>query len=297
MHSITVLDGGMGQELLRRSKRAASPLWSADLMMHEPVLVRDLHRDFIDSGARVITLNTYSATPDRLDRHNALSQLESLHKAAISAARQAIDIAAVDNVRVAGCLPPLVASYRPDVSPNFNDSLDTYRRLVELQSSASDLYLCETMSSIADARAACMAGVESGKPVWVALTVSDEHMGHLRSGELLVDAVHTLEAEGADAILLNCSQPESVSACWPQLSQATVPYGAYANGFITIAPLQPGGTVEYLEAREDLNPEQYAEHALYWASAGASIVGGCCEVGPAHIKAIHDALMVEGFIA
>ena len=296
MNPITVLDGGMGQELLRRSQRAATPLWSADIMKHEFALVRDLHRDFIDSGARVITLNTYSATPERLDRHNELSQLESLHTAAMSAARQAIEIAAVDNVRIAGCLPPLVASYRPDVSLNFDESLDTYRRLVELQSSVSDLYLCETMASIADARAACMAGVESGKPVWVALTVSDQHMGHLRSGELVVDAVQALEAEGAAAVLLNCSQPESITACWPQLSQTTLPYGAYANGFVTIAPLQPGGTVEHLEARQDLNPEQYAEHALYWARAGASIVGGCCEVGPAHITAVNERLNAEGFL-
>ncbi|MFT4845855.1 MAG: S-methylmethionine-dependent homocysteine/selenocysteine methylase, partial [Cellvibrionaceae bacterium] len=68
MNPITLLDGGMGQELLRRSSRAITPLWSADIMLNEPKLVRDLHRDFIASGAQVITLNTYSATPQRLAR-------------------------------------------------------------------------------------------------------------------------------------------------------------------------------------------------------------------------------------
>ena len=296
MNPITVLDGGMGQELLRRSGRAATPLWSADIMMNDPTLVRDLHKDFIDSGARVITLNTYSATPERLDRHNALSHLEALHEGAIAAAKQAIELAAVDNVRIAACLTPLVASYRPEVSQDFDDSLATYRRLVELQSSGSDLFLCETMASISDARAACVAALECGKPVWAALTVSDEHMGHLRSGELVIDAVHSLEAVGADAILLNCSQPESITACWPQLCQATVPFGAYANGFVTVAPLQPGGTVEYLEARQDLNPEHYAGCALGWAREGASIIGGCCEVGPAHMQAVRDGLLAEGLI-
>lgn len=296
MNGVTVLDGGMGQELLRRSERAITPLWSADVMQHQPTLVRDLHRDFIANGARVITLNTYSATPERLDRHNALSLLEPLHHGAIAAAEQAIELAAVDNVQIAGCLPPLVASYRPDLSKAFDDSLATYRRLVELQSPGSDLFLCETMPSIDDARAACMAAAETGKAVWVALTVSDEHMGHLRSGELVIDAVRCLEDEGADAILLNCSQPESINACWPQLKQATVPFGAYANGFVTVAPLQPGGTVEYLESRQDLDAPQYAEHALGWAREGASIIGGCCEVGPEHMKAVYAELLAEGFI-
>lgn len=58
MSNITLLDGGMGQELLRRSKRPATPMWSADIMLNEPNLVSDLHYDFIQAGASVITLNT-----------------------------------------------------------------------------------------------------------------------------------------------------------------------------------------------------------------------------------------------
>ncbi|MFT4997865.1 MAG: S-methylmethionine-dependent homocysteine/selenocysteine methylase, partial [Flavobacteriales bacterium] len=82
LSAITLLDGGMGQELLRRSSRVVTPMWSADIMLNEPTLVRDLHREFIDSGARVITLNTYTATPQRLQRENQLGQLKFLHQAA-----------------------------------------------------------------------------------------------------------------------------------------------------------------------------------------------------------------------
>ena len=164
--SITLLDGGMGQELLRRSSRKVTPMWSADIMLHEPTIVRDLHRDFIDSGACVITLNTYTAMPQRLDRENELSQLGNLHQAAMDAAKAAMELAERDDVRIAGCLPPLVASYKPSISPSFEDSLATYRHLVALQSPVSDLFLCETMASIDEARAACMAGGESGQPRW-----------------------------------------------------------------------------------------------------------------------------------
>ena len=296
MSVVTLLDGGMGQELLRRSSRSVTPMWSADIMLNEPTLVRDLHREFIDSGARVITLNTYTATPQRLKRENELHQLKNLHQMAMNAAQKAVELSQRNDVAIAGCLPPLVASYRPDVSLSFDDSLATYRRLVELQFPVSDLFICETMSSITEARAACTAALESGKPVWVALTVSDEHPGQLRSGESLEDALQALDSFDTQATLLNCSQPEAITACWARLKMTRHKIGAYANGFISVESLYPGETVEELETRQDMSPQQYAEHAMSWARNGASIIGGCCEIGPAHIKALHNKLCDEGFI-
>lgn len=301
MNKITLLDGGMGQELLRRSARGATPLWSADIMLNEPLLVRDLHLDFIKSGSRVITLNTYTATPQRLARENELAQLKHIHQSAIDAAIGAVELSKRDDVKIAACLPPLVASYRPDVSLSFEDSLNAYRQLVELQSPASDIFLCETMASITEARAACIAATESGKPVWLALTVSDYDHGLLRSGESLNDALNTLSSFGAEATLLNCSHPEAINACWEQLQRfegetKSGKIGAYANGFVSVGPLLPGGTVEQLEVRQDLSPQQYAEYAMAWVRKGASIIGGCCEIGPAHIKALHESLLAEGLV-
>ncbi|WP_293750894.1 homocysteine S-methyltransferase family protein [uncultured Paraglaciecola sp.] len=296
MSKVTLLDGGMGQELLRKSSRKVTPLWSADIMLNEPLLVRDLHSEFINSGARVITLNTYTATPQRLKRDGELDQLTHLHQQAMKAAKDAIEIAECDDVAIAGCLPPLVASYRPDVSLSFEDSLDTYRRLVELQALASDMFICETMSSITEARAACTAAIESGKPVWLALTVSDKHQTQLRSGESLENALLALDSFDTQATLLNCSQPEAISACWSLLNNKQRKIGAYANGFVSIDSLYPGDTVEELEMRQDLSPEQYAEHAISWARNGATIIGGCCEIGPAHIKALYNKLCSEGYI-
>lgn len=286
----------MGQELLRRSSRETTSLWSADVMLNEPLLVRDLHLDFIKSGARVITLNTYTATPQRLSRENELGQLTHIHQAAMDAALGAIELSERDDVVIAGCLPPLVASYRPDVSLSFNESLKAYRQLVALQSPASDLFLCETMASINEARAACTAAAESGKPVWVALTISDYHPGLLRSGESLDEALKVLDSLGVEATLLNCSHPEAINGCWPQMRKMGKKIGAYANGFVSVGPLLPGGTVEQLEVRQDLSPLQYAEYAMGWAKNGASILGGCCEIGPAHIKALHGKLCLAGYL-
>lgn len=291
---VTLIDGGMGQELLKRSGAKPTALWSAQVMMDQPEIVRDLHIDFIKAGARVITLNAYSATPERLARDADESLFEGLQQNAINMAIEARDMAGIDGVRIAGCLPPMYASYRPDQSPEIDIMIETYKRVVAVQQAHVDLFMCETMASIAEATAALTAAKPSGIPVWVGLTVTDDNSSTLRNGDQLSDAVAKLDELGADAKLLNCSKPEAISAAWQSLCSGEGPIGAYANGFTSIAALQPGGTVESLEARHDLGPDNYAEFAMRWVEQGASIVGGCCEVGPAHIAAIANRLKEAG---
>lgn len=286
MKEICILDGGMGQELLARSNRKATPLWSADVMLHEPKLVRGLHLDFIRSGAQVITLNTYTATPQRLKRDGAYEYFYDLHKKAGEAAYQARDLSERTSIQIAACLPPLVASYRPEAVLGFEESLNTYRELVALQDKYCDLFICETMSSIIEAQAACQAAKEAKKPVWVAFTIKDDASKQLRSSENLARAVEAMLSLAPDAILLNCSSPEAISISWPILKSSGLKVGAYANGFTSVDTLYPGETVTKLEKRRDLSPEEYATHALEWVTNGAEIVGGCCEIGPAHIKAL-----------
>jgi S-methylmethionine-dependent homocysteine/selenocysteine methylase len=286
-----ILDGGMGQELLARSEREVTTMWSADIMLHEPNLVADLHYDFIQAGAQIITLNTYTATPQRLQLNNASDKLETLHALAGKAALDAINRAELKpKVKIAGCLPPLVASYHPDRSPEYSESLETYRQLVTLQAPYSDLYICETMSSINEAKAACTAAKESGKPVWLAFSVCDDNPTQLRGGDALVDAIAELVPEYTDTVLLNCSRPEAIEQALPYLIGKVEQIGVYANGFTSITSLYPGTTVKSLTTRHDLDPQEYAQHSLLWAQQGATIIGGCCEIGPAHIKVLSETL-------
>jgi len=95
--------------------------------------------------------------------------------------------------------------------------------------------------------------------------------------------------------MVNCSQPEVVLSALPLLASLGCPFGAYANGFTTVAPLQPGGTVKDLKERIDLTPEAYTQHALEWINAGATIVGGCCEISPRHIEHLHQTLVDQHF--
>ncbi len=292
---VVLLDGGMGQELRRRSTSPATPLWSAQVMADEPGLVTAVHRDFIRAGARVLTTNSYAVTPERLARDGDPAAFEDLQRAAVDAARAARTAEGVP-VRIAGCLPPLVASYRPDLAPAPDACLASYRAIVAAQAAGVDLFLAETQAAVHEAVAATTAAVASGLPVWVAFTVDDGDGQRLRSGEPLTDAAGAVAAAGAEAVLVNCSTPEAVTVAVEVLAGLGLTFGAYANGFTSVEALAPGGTVDALTARTDLGPEAYADHALDWVAAGATIVGGCCEVGPAHIAAIArrlDALGVE----
>ncbi|TGT74707.1 homocysteine S-methyltransferase [bacterium M00.F.Ca.ET.159.01.1.1] len=292
MTSVILTDGGMGQELVRRSKSEPTPLWSARVLIDEPDLVRDLHIEFIQAGARVITINTYAATPERLAREGAEDLFKSLQKCGIELARQARDEAG--DTAIAGCLSPLFGSYAPALTISFEDTLDIYRRIVAEQADGVDLFLCETMASAEEARAAVTAASESGKPVWVSWTLADHGAPRLRSGETIADAVGVLGDLPVAARLLNCCRPEAIAAALPELIALGGPVGAYANGFTSVEALKHGGTVDVLHARHDLDPQAYADQAIGWVEAGAHIVGGCCEVGPAHIAALRDRLAQAG---
>ncbi|MDZ7749674.1 MAG: homocysteine S-methyltransferase family protein [Halofilum sp. (in: g-proteobacteria)] len=167
-----------------------------------------------------------------------------------------------------------------------------YREQAALLAEYVDLFLCETMSTASEALAAARGAASTGLPVWVSWTVADDGSGRLRSGEDIGDAVATLAGEHVDAVLVNCSMPESVDAAMPALARhAGRPFGAYANGFEPIGPgheIDAGRNVP--EARSGLNPERYAAHVSGWLDAGAQIVGGCCEVGPAHIARLRTLL-------
>ena len=126
------------------------------------------------------------------------------------------------------------------------------------------------------------------------MSVMDEDGTRLRSGEPLAEGAKAAKEEGAAAVMVNCSWPEAVSQAMPVLAETGLPFGGFANGFTKIDALEIGGTVDGLKARTDLGPDQYADHAMAWVQAGASIVGGCCEVGPAHIEKLAMRLNEAG---
>ena len=283
--SFTLLDGGMGQELMRRSGRSATPLWSADIIRERPDLVEDAHADFLAAGADVITLASYSVTPSRLAQSGREDEFGALQQAAAAAAGRA-RLRVKPGARIAGCIPPLPGSYRPEDRSGGDAMRREYEGIVRAQMDAVDLFLCETLASVEEARLATRSAVAAGRPVWTALTVDEADGRVLRSGEPLVEAADAAVAEGAEAVLVNCSPPEVTGTALGSLLGRYPVVGAYANAFTSVAALKVTGTVDALEALDDLDAVSYADAVMAWAQAGATILGGCCEITPAHIAEI-----------
>lgn len=278
---ITLLDGSIGQELVHRSKAAPTPLWSTRVMLDQPGLVREVHDAYFAAGAQIATTNTYAVHHDRLVQHGLDDQFAILHQTACATAVAARNAHGAG--RVAGALGPLGWSYRPDHTPPIAEAAEAYAEIVALHRMFCDLHLIETVSSVDAARGALAGCADSDLPVWLAVSVEDGNGDLLRSGEPVAEV---LKLTGYAALLVNCSRPEAVSQALVALGGCAVPLGAYANGFTEIVPAFKSNTatVDALSARTDLDPEAYLAHARHWAELGASIIGGCCEVGPAHIQ-------------
>ncbi|MFW2543056.1 homocysteine S-methyltransferase family protein [Primorskyibacter sp. 2E107] len=291
--AITLLDGGMGQELVKRSGDAPTALWSTRVMMDRPGLVADIHRAYFEAGAVIATANTYAILRDRLVREGLEDAFESLHAKALEEARTARD--GFGQGRIAGAIGPLGATYRPDVHPPVSQAVPLYREIADLQAPHVDLFLLESVASLDHARAALAATRDHGKPVWLSVTVDDADGARLRSGEAVADLLPLLD--GAAALLANCSTPEAMPAALEVFARQELPFGAYANGFTAISDgfLVDAPTVDALSARADMGPDAYADHVMAWLDMGATLVGGCCETGPEHIRAIADRLKCAGY--
>jgi S-methylmethionine-dependent homocysteine/selenocysteine methylase len=304
---VTVLDGGMGRQLERSGAPFRQPEWSALALMQAPDTVLAAHRAFIAAGAEVITTNSYALVPFHIGEARFAADGARLAALAGRLARQAA-AEAPHPVRVAGSLPPLFGSYRPDLfdparAPAMLDALAT-ALLPHV-----DLFLAETMSSIEEALAACAAVRGAGKPVWVSYTLAEPLAGSLaqpsagsggppclRSGQPVTDAVAAAAGAGAGAILFNCSPPEVMGAAvdaaravlGPGGGPDGVPIGVYANAFP-----HDNGTAAANEGisalRDDLTPARYQAWAADWRRRGASLIGGCCGIGPEHICALTPA--------
>ncbi len=292
MSEITLLDGGLGQELVHRSGDTPTNLWSTQVMIDHPGLVQQVHADYFAAGATIATTNTYALHRDRLPDTGLEARFAQLYEQAIAEATTARDANGAG--RIAGSIGPLVASYRPDLHPAHDVAVPLYAEVAQLLAPSCDIILCETVASLAHARAVLDGAKQAGKPVWLSITVDDRDGRRLRSGEP-VGGILPIANEGASAVLVNCAAPEALHATLAILSLGDLKCGAYANGFkrITAEFLEDKPTVAALSSR-DLSPEAYAIHAMRWIAAGATIVGGCCEVGPAHIRALATAITKAG---
>ena len=278
----------MGNELLTRRSDLVSGLWSAQYLIDAPELVKEVHLEYIDSGADLIITNTYSTIPSYLSKKNAEDKMPELIRLAGKLAREAVKDSKKE-VRVAGSLPPLEESYRPDLVIEAGEAVPIYETLIKELTPYVDIFICETMSSIEEMQHAMQAlkNLDNEKPVWISWSLKEDKKNQLRSGETIKDALNASAEIEPEAYLFNCTDPYAITEGIKELKKLTQkPIGGYPNVF----NVPDGWTLdnEVQVSVRDLSISKFLEFAIEWRNLGATIIGGCCGIGPKFIKAVAD---------
>lgn len=290
-NKVKIMDGGMGRLLKDMGAPFKQPEWSALALMDAPEFVERAHDKFIAAGAEIIITNSYAIVPFHIGQDRFDKDGRALIKLSCEIAKKCADKAS-DQIMIAGSIPPAFGSYRADLFIE-EKAEDIYRPLIEEQDPYVDFWLAETVSTIKEAIKIKEVLGDNTKPYWIAYTVRDRQgekgAPQLRSGESLEQAVQTAIDLKAAAILFNCSQPEEMEPVLEiiQGMNLDIPYGVYANAFEPIMRDQKANNHAAV-IRDDNSPENYLKYALKWQKKGATIIGGCCGIMPAHIKKLTE---------
>ena len=286
-----VLDGGMGQELLARGVEASGTLWSANALLHEKYhqLLLDTHLDFINSGAEIIVTTTFTTRRMRLRDNGIEDKFEYLNTKAGEIAKKAKDLN--PHVLVAGGLPPQYLTYEADTRSN-DEIKENFYDQAKLLNPFIDFFYFDVLSSVREFKLAIEAIEGFNKPYLIGAHVSEGVK--LPSGENISEIITTINHKNLLGIILSCVSPENYEKNLNEIKSLDVPFGFKLNGFITTKPTsgytntfnksKTGNPNEFLGHREDLAPEKMALFVKKFKEAGATILGGCCETRPAHIR-------------
>lgn len=275
---LLLLDGATGTELNRRGVHTGLPLWSANALTTDAGVnvLRQIHLDYLNAGADIITTNTFR-TNRRVLAGKGHSAGE-LTRRAVATAREAV--AEFGNpAQVAGSLASLEDCYRPELAPTDDEChAEHSERIRHLVEAGVDLLLVETMNSIREAVIAAKIATGTGLPTWVSFVCDGE--GLILSGESLEVAAGMLLPLGVKALGVNCGPAHA-------LAKPLAGLRAFCgSGF----PLIGYGNIGHADGvqgwinTDSVNPERYLQYARTWS---ADIVGGCCGSTPEHIRRLN----------
>jgi len=286
-----ILDGGMGQELLARGMEANGTLWSANALLQDKYhkLLLDTHLDFIKSGAEVIVTTTFTTRRMRLRDNNVEDRFEYLNTKAGEIAKKAKDLN--PHVLIAGGLPPQYLTYEADTRSS-DEIKENFYDQAKLLNPFIDFFYFDVLSSVREFKLAIEAIESFNKPYLVGAHISEGIK--LPSGENISEIITKINHKNLLGLILSCVSPENYEENLNEIKSLGIPFGFKLNGFITTKPpsgytnnfnkSKTGNPNEFLGHREDLTPEKMALFAKKFKSAGATILGGCCETKPNHIR-------------
>ena len=252
-------------------------------------MVESTHKDFVKAGAEVIVTTTFTTRRKRLSENNIEGKFEYLNKKAGEIALKVKN--EYPNIMIAGGLPPQRLTYEEDIRSEVEITKD-FNEQARLLNEYVDFYYFDVWSSIREFKCGIEAIKEFKKPYLIGIHISEGTK--LPSGEKISDIKSIIDGNLL-GVMLSCVSPENYDHNLEEIKKLNVPFGFKLNGFMTTKPKNgytanylktKGNPNEFLGKRHDLTPDKFHEIAKKFKENGATIIGGCCETGPAHIKAM-----------
>lgn len=270
-----VLDGATGSELLRRGMPAG--VCTEQWVLEHPETLLELQRAYVEAGAQVLLAPTFGANALRLKAHGLADAVADYNRRLVALTRQA----AGPSVLVAGDLAPTGKRILPFGHVSFERLVEVYtQQAAALEEAGVDLYVIETMVSMAEARAAVLAVRSvSQKPVLVTFTCDDD--GRTPYGTDVLAALIVMQGMGVSAFGINCSEGPAVVA--QQLERLT-PYASI--------PLiaKPSAGLPDAQGAYPCSAADFVAAVPAMAQAGVRLFGGCCGAGPDVIASLRQAV-------
>jgi homocysteine S-methyltransferase len=278
-----VIDGGLATQLEAQGCNINNPLWSASVIASNPQAIIDAHRAYLEAGAEIITTASYQATDAGMLKRSVELALHARDEFEASGGGHALVAASIGPY---GAVLSDGAEYRGDYAIDADELYDFHRgRLELLDTSAADLLACETIPSLTEAIVLGRLLRDARSPAWISFSCRDGEC--INDGTAIEEVVDPFrDHPRVLAVGINCTRPQFAVSLIGRI-RAVLPDKAivvYPNSGETFDASDKtwSGTV---------TAEDWAAAAQSWVAAGATIIGGCCRTGPAHIRAIAGAML------
>jgi S-methylmethionine-dependent homocysteine/selenocysteine methylase len=276
-----LIDGATGTETERRGVPQLEHAWNGGGALSHPDILREIHQDYIRHDAEIVISDTFATTQHALRDAGVGHQFEILNRRGVEIACEARQQLEADQVLVAGGIS--YWSWTGD-HPDLDELKSSVSKQAKVMTdSGADLIMLEMMVDIDRMMVTLEASQECGLPVWVGLTCNPNNEGEmcLRNGETLVEALAALEAKPVPVLSIMHSEVKHVDACLDILDQhwdGVVGVYAHSGGY-------KNSTQEW-RFEDMISPASYAQVSERWLNRGVQVIGGCCGIGPNHIKVL-----------
>jgi S-methylmethionine-dependent homocysteine/selenocysteine methylase len=284
---VLILDGAMGTELERRGVPMDDVAWDAAALATHPELVREVHEDYIKAGADVIITNTFATARHVLEPAGMGGQFRELNNRAVTLAKEARENVADGSVFIAGSISTMSAHDDHSYEPRAEKARDNYQEQAEvLAESGVDVIAPEMMRDLEQTTYAVEAAVATRLPVWVGFSckTTDEGTVVLWDGNhTLAEALEQIPPLGASVVSIMHTLTEDTPPVLREVtSRWSGPVGAYPHSGEFIMP-----NWQFIDM---VSSEDFTTQAQGWLGMGVQLIGGCCGIGPEHIRMLKERL-------